>query len=81
MYESVFSSKGQIVVPADIRKRFGFKTGKKVVFQETPWGVMMIMIPKDPIKALAGMTAGLGVKSSDIKKMRQEDDKIAFKDL
>ena len=42
---------------------------------------MMVLVPKDPLKALIGMTKGLGVKSSDIKKMRQEDDKIAFKNL
>ncbi len=81
MYKAVFSSKGQVVVPAEIRKRHGFRRGGKVVFQETPWGVMMIAIPKDPVKALIGMTAGMGVKSSDIKKMRQEDDLIAFKNL
>lgn len=81
MYESVVSSKGQVVVPSKIRERQGLRKGSRVVFQETPWGVMMIPIPKDPLKALVGMTAGLGVKSSDIKKMRQEDDRIAFKDL
>ena len=81
MYKGVFSSKGQVVVPAKIRKRHGFRKGRRVVFQETPWGVMMIPIPKDPLKALVGMTAGLGVKSSDIKRMRQEDDRLAFKDL
>ncbi|HLC92135.1 MAG TPA: AbrB/MazE/SpoVT family DNA-binding domain-containing protein [archaeon] len=81
MYEAKFSSKGQVVVPAKIRKRAGFGKGRKVIFQETPWGVMMVLVPKDPLKALIGMTKGLGVKSSDIKKMRQEDDKIAFKNL
>ena len=81
MYGAVFSSKGQVVVPAKIRERHGFRRGRKVVFQETPWGVMIIPIPKDPVKALIGLTAGSGVKSSDIKRLRREDDKIAFKNL
>ena len=82
MYESMVSSKGQVVVPAKIREKYGFRKGRKVVFKETLYGgVIMIAIPKDPLKALVGMTKNLGVKSSDIKKMRQEDDKLAFKDL
>jgi AbrB family looped-hinge helix DNA binding protein len=31
---SIMSSKGQIVIPASLRKRYGFKEGTTVVFQE-----------------------------------------------
>jgi AbrB family looped-hinge helix DNA binding protein len=31
---SIISSKGQIVIPANLRKRYGFKEGMTVVFQE-----------------------------------------------
>ena len=31
---SIISSKGQIVIPANLRKRYGLKEGMTVVFQE-----------------------------------------------
>jgi AbrB family looped-hinge helix DNA binding protein len=31
---SIISSKGQIVIPANLRKRYGLKEGTTVVFQE-----------------------------------------------
>jgi AbrB family looped-hinge helix DNA binding protein len=31
---SIVSSKGQIVIPANLRKRYGFKEGTTVLFQE-----------------------------------------------
>ncbi len=81
MYETRLSSKGQVVLPAKARAERKNKTGTRFRVFPTPYGYELIEIPKDPLKALRGMTKGLGVKSSDIKKMRQEDDRIAFKDL
>ena len=81
MYETKLSSKGQLVLPAKVRAQKKTRVGTIFRVFPTPYGYELIEIPKDPVKALRGMTKGLGVKSSDIKKMRQEDDRLAFKDL
>ena len=81
MYETTLSSKGQLVLPAKMRAARKQHAGTRFRVFPTPYGYELIEIPKDPIKALRGMTKGLGVKSSDIKTMRQEDDRLAFKDL
>ncbi len=35
IYRSRMSSKGQLVIPAEVRERFGFKPGTDVVFTES----------------------------------------------
>lgn len=81
MYETTLSSKGQLVLPAKARAERKQRPGTRFKVFPTPFGYELVEIPKDPLKALKGMTRGLGVKSSDIKRIRQEDDKLAFKDL
>jgi AbrB family looped-hinge helix DNA binding protein len=41
MEYSSLTIKGQVVIPKRIRNKFGFKTGSKVVFQETDKGVVI----------------------------------------
>ncbi len=42
-----------INIPANIRRKYGFKEGDKVVFVETEHGLMLIRVP--PLKELFGM--------------------------
>ncbi len=81
MNKTVLSSKGQVVLPVEIRERAKWLPGLVFAVELTPEGALLIPMPKDPVKALIGMTKGMGVKSSDIKRMRQEDDRLAFKNL
>ena len=81
MYETTLSSKGQVVLPAKAREEKKQRAGTRFKVFPTPLGYELIEIPKDPVKALKGLTKGMGVKSSDIKRMRQEDDRLAFKNL
>ncbi len=54
------SSKGQIVLPAEVRKRFHIKTGDELVLVE--WGNAIYIVPKsdDPIRDAHGILKRLG---------------------
>jgi AbrB family looped-hinge helix DNA binding protein len=56
------SSKGQIVIPATIRKKFGIESGTRVKFVEERQ--QLVLVPETPIvklktiKGVRGLTAG-----------------------
>lgn len=73
---TVLSSKGQIVIPAKLLVAKKDKAGTKFAVYPTSVGYELIEIPKDPIKALRGLTKDLNIPSDAVKKMRQEDEKL-----
>jgi AbrB family looped-hinge helix DNA binding protein len=58
------SSKGQIVIPAEIRRRFGFKPGQKFDFMEFAGKLYLLEVPDDPIAAARGAFAAPGVSGT-----------------
>ena len=52
------SSKGQIVIPAEIRKKLGIEPGHKVDFSLENDKAVLTPLPKDPIKTLRGILKG-----------------------
>ena len=52
------SAKGQIVIPAEIRKRLGIKPGQKVNLTIVDDKAVIKPLPQDPIKALRGILKG-----------------------
>ena len=54
---SVISSKGQIVIPANLRKRYGLKEGTTVTFQEDRGRLVLEPINYAAIYALQGSLA------------------------
>lgn len=69
------SSKGQVIIPADVREDLGWKKGTKLSVQETPFGILLVEVPEKPLKALKGILKEFNISSKDIRKMRQEDEK------
>ena len=63
------SSKYQIVIPQDVRKKMGLKPGQKIVVIEKD-GVVHL-IPQRPIKEMRGF-----VKGVDTRKLRNEEDRF-----
>ena len=68
------SSKGQIVIPHEIREHRGLKEGMAVDVVDTSGGILLVQIPKKPLLALQGAAKGMGISWKDVKKMRQEDE-------
>jgi AbrB family looped-hinge helix DNA binding protein len=65
METSVVTVKGQIVVPAKIRRKFGIKRGTKVAFIEQNGKLMIQPLDKSYFESLAGIlgTGGKMMKS------------------
>lgn len=68
------SSKGQLVVPKDIRERLHLKEGQAFRIEEADGTVMIVPVPKNPIQALRGSAKGLIREESTrlIRKEREE---------
>ena len=55
METSVVTVKGQVVIPAKIRKKFGIKNGTKVAFIEEGGKVLIQPLDKNYFENLAGI--------------------------
>jgi len=75
METSIVTVKGQIVVPAKIRKKFGIKKGTKIAFIEQNNKLIIQPLDKSYFESLAGMlgTEGDMLKSlmADTKQERE----------
>jgi AbrB family looped-hinge helix DNA binding protein len=69
------SSKGQVVIPVEMRSHLGWKRGASVNVQETPHGVFIFKVPKSPLRELRGVLKGFGITKADVKSWREEDER------
>ncbi len=68
--------KGQVVIPADLRKKFNIKKGSKVSIYEGEDNVIIIRpLPEDPIEASKGMLKGKPSILKALLKDREEEAK------
>jgi len=72
--ETKLSSKGQVVIPLEIRKHKQWEEGVRLEIVETPNGAFIFEMPKNPLKTLCGIAKDIPIHSSDIRKMRMEDE-------
>ncbi|MDP3013682.1 MAG: AbrB/MazE/SpoVT family DNA-binding domain-containing protein [Candidatus Subteraquimicrobiales bacterium] len=49
------SSKGQIVIPIELREKYGLEKGVKIGILEFPEEIVIVPLPRDAIKAAKGM--------------------------
>ena len=71
--EVTVSSKGQVVIPQEIRERLKIKEGQHIKIEEVGGTIVIVPVPKDPVKALKGVASGLGEKSTEIvRSLRKE---------
>ncbi|MBN2009049.1 AbrB/MazE/SpoVT family DNA-binding domain-containing protein [candidate division KSB1 bacterium] len=54
MLSATISSKGAVVIPKEIRKKYAIEAGKKVFFIENENGVELRSLSGDPVNALRG---------------------------
>ncbi|MBI4472568.1 MAG: AbrB/MazE/SpoVT family DNA-binding domain-containing protein [Acidobacteria bacterium] len=55
MKSAYVSSKGQLVIPADIRRRYGIKAGTKIQFIEKDDQIVLQPVTKALIRSLCGI--------------------------
>ncbi len=68
---STITERGQISIPAQIRKRFHLKAGMGMVWLEREDGIFLMPVPEDPIAAFQSNLKS--VTSSDLLKQRKAD--------
>jgi len=66
METSVVTTKGQVVIPAKIRRKFGIKKGTRVAFIEQDKKLIIQPLDKNYFESLAGI---LGTKGKILKSL------------
>ncbi len=73
MEESTMTSKGQIVVPAKLRRRYGLKPGTKVYFIERDEEILFQPVTKEYLKSVHGMLTSETSMTKELLKERAKD--------
>lgn len=71
MTEAAVTSKGQITIPADVRRKMGLQPQDRVIFTVLPNGTTVMRAKNRRLQELAGSLKRKGKKVS-IKDMRME---------
>jgi AbrB family looped-hinge helix DNA binding protein len=73
MEEATITSKGQIVIPARLRRRFNLKAGTKVRFIEQGSEILFQPVTKEYIRNLCGLLASETLVTKELLKERAKD--------
>jgi AbrB family looped-hinge helix DNA binding protein len=73
MEESTITSKGQIVIPAKLRRRYGLKPGTKVYFIERDKEILFQPVTKEYLKSVHGMLTSETSATQELLKERAKD--------
>ena len=69
------STKGQVVIPSELRKRYKLKPRSKVEFLDNGSEITLVPIPREPFKASYGILKGKGVTTKDLINFRRKERK------
>ena len=69
MERSIVTVKGQVVIPARLRKKYGIKKGTQVSLYERRGEIVIKPITDEYIRAMAGMS---GTKGKLLKALKEE---------
>ena len=58
MYTAKVSAKGWVVIPKDLRRKYGLEKGTRVQVVDYGDLLAIVPLPEDPVGALHGMLAG-----------------------
>jgi AbrB family looped-hinge helix DNA binding protein len=77
---AMISSKGQLVIPAKLRKELGFKPGVRVFFKKQGKSLLIESGAYEAVMALCGKYAGIGLEES-FQEYRREEREIEDRKL
>lgn len=61
-HEKQFTARGQTIIPAEIRYRFGLETGDRLEWIIEPQGIRVVPVRADPVEAFQGQGKGLATQ-------------------
>ena len=73
MHTAAVTSKGQLVVPARLRRRYGIKPGTKIRFIERPDGILFQPVTPEYIRSVCGMLSSDTSVTQELLKERTRD--------
>jgi AbrB family looped-hinge helix DNA binding protein len=66
------SEKGLVVIPKELREKYGIKKGDKVSFVDYGGTIYLMPVPEDPIRSSLGMFKGLMTMEDYLEDKRKE---------
>ena len=69
------STKGQVVLPAEVRHIRKIKAGTKLMVYLADEEIRMLKTPENPVEAISGIAKHLDIPEDAVKRMRQEDER------
>ncbi|MGI8951789.1 MAG: AbrB/MazE/SpoVT family DNA-binding domain-containing protein [Chitinophagaceae bacterium] len=76
METSVLTTKGQLLIPKRIRNKYGIKSGVKVIFEETPDGVIIKPMNEAYFESFAGKFKDSMPSTKEYLKMKKQELKL-----
>jgi AbrB family looped-hinge helix DNA binding protein len=73
MYTAKVSTKGWVVIPKDLRKKYGLEKGTQVQVVDYGDVLALIPLPDDPVEALHGMLEGGPSLTADLLEERARE--------
>ena len=70
--ETYATVKGQIVIPVELRRKYGIKAGTKITVIDTGEAILLKPVNEESLKRLQGMLKGKGVLKT-LKEERRVD--------
>jgi AbrB family looped-hinge helix DNA binding protein len=78
--QSVISTKGQTVIPKEIREALGLKEGQKLAWTLRGGKLTIFPLPADPVRALRGILKGHGTYEDWLRERNEERERERQKD-
>ena len=75
MYTAKVSTKGWVVIPKDLREKYGLREGTRVQVVDCGNVLALVPLPEDPIGSLYGMLAGGPSLTEDLLAEREREER------
>ena len=73
MSQSTVSAKGSIVIPQELREKYGIRPASRVEVLDIGGRVMILPIPQDPVRSARGVLKFRGSTLQALRRFRREE--------